>query len=170
MRRTPSTSACLSWRWTTLGCCCRCALLPVLPTLLHVVTPCLGHSRLVDLLSSLTTSPSSIVFALWNAPITPHLSFPHPVQPSPWAILLHNVKQTEKEANARHALWKSMFDFMEKSNAWTEDPILDEDGNVALSIEAIRAEVDEYAARAYKMVGFICLAYEALRLVRVWWG
>ena len=45
-----------------------------------------------------------------------------------------------------------MLDFMEKSSAWTEDPILSDDGSeVQLSIEAIRAEVEDYAARAYKM-------------------
>lgn len=40
---------------------------------------------------------------------------------------------------------------MEKSHAWTEDPILDETGAVQLNIEVIRSEVDEYATRAYKM-------------------
>ena len=59
--------------------------------------------------------------------------------------------QCEKEANARHQLWKGMLDFMEKSSAWTEDPILNDDGEVQLSIETIRSEVDDYAARAYKM-------------------
>ena len=45
-----------------------------------------------------------------------------------------------------------MLDFMEKSSVWTEDPILSDDGSeVQLSIEAIRAEVEDYAARAYKM-------------------
>ena len=33
----------------------------------------------------------------------------------------------------------------------TEDPILDEAGTTQLSIEAIRAEVEDYAQRAYKM-------------------
>lgn len=51
----------------------------------------------------------------------------------------------------RHGLWKGMFEFMEKSNAWTEDPILDEAGGVQLNIEVIRTEVEEYAMRAYKM-------------------
>ena len=59
--------------------------------------------------------------------------------------------QCEKEANARHQLWKSLLDFMEKSSAWTEDPILGDNGEVQLSIESIRSEVDDYAARAYKM-------------------
>ena len=49
--------------------------------------------------------------------------------------------QCEKEANARHQLWKSMLDFMEKSSAWTEDPILGDNGEVQLSIESIRSEV-----------------------------
>ena len=59
--------------------------------------------------------------------------------------------QCEKEANAKHLLWKSMLDFMEKSSAWTEDSILDADGVIQLSMEVIRAEVDEYATLAYKM-------------------
>lgn len=58
----------------------------------------------------------------------------------------------EKEANARYQLWKGLFDFMDKSNTWTEDPILDEESNeVKLSIEQIKAEVEDYASRAYKM-------------------
>ncbi|KAJ9534885.1 hypothetical protein QJQ45_029552, partial [Haematococcus lacustris] len=61
------------------------------------------------------------------------------------------VAQTEKEAAAKHHLWKSLYDFMEKSHNWTEDAILDEDGKVALSIEQIRAEVEEYSSRAYKL-------------------
>lgn len=53
-----------------------------------------------------------------------------------------------------------MADFMEKSHNWTEDSILDEDGATALSIEAIRAEVEEYATRAYKMVSWpLCLCF-----------
>eukprot|EP00798_Chlamydomonas_sp_ICE-L_P012761 gene12761-16012_t len=60
--------------------------------------------------------------------------------------------QCEKEANDRYNLWKSMFDFMDRSSAWTEDPILDPvTGEVSLHIEEIRTEVDDYAARAYKM-------------------
>ena len=59
--------------------------------------------------------------------------------------------QCEKEANAKQQLWKSMLEFNEKSAAWTEDPILNDAGEVQLKIESIRAEVDDYAARAYKM-------------------
>jgi dynein heavy chain len=44
-----------------------------------------------------------------------------------------------------------MLDFMEKSSSWTEDPILNENGEMQLNIESIRTEVDDYAARAYKM-------------------
>lgn len=40
---------------------------------------------------------------------------------------------------------------MDKSHNWTEDSILDEDGAANLGIEAIRLEVEEAAARAYKM-------------------
>lgn len=36
------------------------------------------------------------------------------------------VLQTEKETDARFQLWKSMTDFMDKSQEWTETPILDE--------------------------------------------
>lgn len=59
--------------------------------------------------------------------------------------------QCEKEATAKQQLWKSMLEFNEKSAAWTEDPILNEAGVVQLNIESIRSDVDEYAARAYKM-------------------
>ena len=38
-------------------------------------------------------------------------------------------------------LWKSLYDFMEKSHAWTEDPILDESSRGQMDIESIRAEV-----------------------------
>lgn len=61
------------------------------------------------------------------------------------------AQAAEKEANARYQLWKSLYDFMEKSHNWTEDPILDEAGEQTLKIEAIRSEVDEYGMRAYKM-------------------
>ncbi|KXZ55711.1 DHC8 protein [Gonium pectorale] len=62
-----------------------------------------------------------------------------------------DLTAVEKEANAKYQLWKSLYDFMEKSHNWTEDPILDEAGQSQMSIEAIRAEVEEYAQRAYKM-------------------
>ncbi|KAG2451278.1 hypothetical protein HYH02_003884 [Chlamydomonas schloesseri] len=62
-----------------------------------------------------------------------------------------DLTAVEKEANAKYQLWKSLFDFMEKSHNWTEDPILDEMGVQQMSIEAIRAEVEDYAQRAYKM-------------------
>ncbi|KAG1661620.1 hypothetical protein FOA52_002850, partial [Chlamydomonas sp. UWO 241] len=57
----------------------------------------------------------------------------------------------EKEVSTRYQLWKGMHEFMEKSNAWTEDPILDENGQVQLNMDEIRTEVDDYAMRAYKM-------------------
>eukprot|EP00967_Tisochrysis_lutea_P002525 scaffold3119_cov20-Tisochrysis_lutea.AAC.2 len=41
---------------------------------------------------------------------------------------------------------------MEKSQEWTESPILDEDNNVELSIDQVRSEVEDYALRAYTMV------------------
>lgn len=47
-------------------------------------------------------------------------------------------------------LWRSLRDFVAQSHAWTEDAILDDDGAVLLNIEAIRAEVDDYATKAYK--------------------
>ncbi|GLC47993.1 hypothetical protein PLESTB_000047400 [Pleodorina starrii] len=62
-----------------------------------------------------------------------------------------DLQAVEKEANAKYQLWKSLYDFMEKSHNWTEDPILDENGVSQMSIEEIRAEVEEYAQRAYKM-------------------
>eukprot|EP00201_Polytomella_parva_P020499 CAMPEP_0175042260 /NCGR_PEP_ID=MMETSP0052_2-20121109/2450_1 /TAXON_ID=51329 ORGANISM="Polytomella parva, Strain SAG 63-3" /NCGR_SAMPLE_ID=MMETSP0052_2 /ASSEMBLY_ACC=CAM_ASM_000194 /LENGTH=3805 /DNA_ID=CAMNT_0016305023 /DNA_START=33 /DNA_END=11446 /DNA_ORIENTATION=+ len=62
-----------------------------------------------------------------------------------------NLATAEKDAQAKYQLWKSLYDFMEKSHNWTEDPVLDDAGQVQLSIELIRSEVDEYAMRAYKM-------------------
>ncbi len=41
---------------------------------------------------------------------------------------------------------------MEKSHAWTEDPVLEEDGSMSLKIDVIRADVEDFATRAYKMV------------------
>lgn len=78
-----------------------------------------------------------------------HLPFPHSrCQVEEFGALA----LCEKEANARYQLWKGLFDFMDKSNTWTEDPILDEESNeVKLSIEQIKAEVEDYASRAYKM-------------------
>lgn len=61
------------------------------------------------------------------------------------------LQAAEKEANARYQLWKSLYDFIEKSHNWTEDPILDEVGEQTLKIESIRSEVDDYGMRAYKM-------------------
>jgi hypothetical protein len=39
------------------------------------------------------------------------------------------------QVGTRYSLWKGMHEFMEKSNAWTEDPILDEAGLVQLNME-----------------------------------
>jgi hypothetical protein len=47
-------------------------------------------------------------------------------------------------------LWRSVRDFLEQSRAWTEEPILDDDGYVLLNVEAVRQEVEDYAAKAYK--------------------
>lgn len=47
-------------------------------------------------------------------------------------------------------LWRSVRDFLEQSRAWTEEPILDDDGLVLLNVEAVRQEVEDYAAKAYK--------------------
>jgi hypothetical protein len=33
---------------------------------------------------------------------------------------------------------------------WTEEPILDDDGQVLLDVEAVQREVDDYAQKAYK--------------------
>jgi hypothetical protein len=41
-------------------------------------------------------------------------------------------------------------DFLEQSRAWTEEPILDDDGMVLLNVEAVRQEVEDYGAKAYK--------------------
>ncbi len=62
-----------------------------------------------------------------------------------------DMEAVQKEANAKYQLWKSLYDFMEKSHNWTEDPVLDEAGEQQMSIEAIRGEVEDYAQRAYKM-------------------
>ncbi|KAG2501733.1 hypothetical protein HYH03_000233 [Edaphochlamys debaryana] len=69
------------------------------------------------------------------------------MEPDPFT----DLAAVEKEANAKYQLWKSLYDFMEKSHNWTEDPILDEAGVQQMSIETIRSEVEEYAQRAYKM-------------------
>lgn len=47
-------------------------------------------------------------------------------------------------------LWRSVRDFMEQSRAWTEESILDDDGQVLLNVESVRQEVEDYAAKAYK--------------------
>ena len=80
-------------------------------------------------------------------------TLPHPLPPSQCQVEEFGaLALCEKEANARYQLWKGLFDFMDKSNTWTEDPILDEESNeVKLSIEQIKAEVEDYASRAYKM-------------------
>jgi len=59
--------------------------------------------------------------------------------------------QTEQETESRFQLWNSLNEFMEKSQEWTESPILDEDNNVELSIDQVRSEVEDYALRAYTM-------------------
>ncbi|KAF5838995.1 dynein heavy chain, N-terminal region 2-domain-containing protein [Dunaliella salina] len=59
--------------------------------------------------------------------------------------------QTEQETESRYQLWNSLNEFMEKSQEWTESPILDEDNNVELSIDRVRSEVEDYALRAYTM-------------------
>lgn len=81
------------------------------------------------------------------------IHLPHPLPPSRCQVEEFGaLALCEKEANARYQLWKGLFDFMDKSNTWTEDPILDEESNeVKLSIEQIKAEVEDYASRAYKM-------------------
>ncbi|KAI8468855.1 MAG: dynein heavy chain, N-terminal region 2-domain-containing protein [Monoraphidium minutum] len=56
----------------------------------------------------------------------------------------------EKELNARYQLWLSLRDFAASSAGWTEEAVLDDDGALLLEIEAIRAEVEEYASKAYK--------------------
>jgi hypothetical protein len=48
-------------------------------------------------------------------------------------------------------LWKSLLDFLDKSNAWTDGAVLDDNNGTRLSIEAIKQEVDDYTTRAYKM-------------------
>jgi hypothetical protein len=50
----------------------------------------------------------------------------------------------------RLQLWRSVRDFLEQSHAWTEEPILDDDGQVLLDVEAVRHEVEDYAAKAFK--------------------
>lgn len=47
-------------------------------------------------------------------------------------------------------LWRSVRDFLEQSHMWTEEPILDDDSRVLLDVEAVQAEVDDYAQKAYK--------------------
>eukprot|EP00882_Tetradesmus_deserticola_P029870 GHRQ01033497.1.p1 GENE.GHRQ01033497.1~~GHRQ01033497.1.p1 ORF type:complete len:381 (+),score=198.64 GHRQ01033497.1:102-1244(+) len=63
---------------------------------------------------------------------------------------LSTLMMAEKEANGRYQLWRSVRDFLEQSRAWTEEPILDDDGLVLLNVEAVRQEVEDYAAKAYK--------------------
>jgi 2-iminoacetate synthase ThiH len=41
-------------------------------------------------------------------------------------------------------------DFLEQSHMWTEEPILEDDSRVLLDVEAVQAEVDDYAQKAYK--------------------
>lgn len=47
-------------------------------------------------------------------------------------------------------LWRSVRDFLEQSHMWTEEPILDDDSQVLLDVEAVQREVDDYAQKAYK--------------------
>lgn len=47
-------------------------------------------------------------------------------------------------------LWRSVRDFLEQSHMWTEEAILDDDGQVLLDVEAVQQEVDDYAQKAYK--------------------
>ncbi|KAF6263196.1 dynein heavy chain 8 [Scenedesmus sp. NREL 46B-D3] len=63
---------------------------------------------------------------------------------------LSTLMMAEKEANGRYQLWRSVRDFLEQSRAWTEEPILDDDGLVLLNVEAVRQEVEDYAAKAYQ--------------------
>eukprot|EP00879_Flechtneria_rotunda_P022627 GHRR01023894.1.p1 GENE.GHRR01023894.1~~GHRR01023894.1.p1 ORF type:complete len:968 (+),score=348.72 GHRR01023894.1:492-3395(+) len=63
---------------------------------------------------------------------------------------LSTLMLAEKVANSRYQLWRSVRDFLEQSHAWTEEPILDDDGAVLLNVEMVRQEVEDYAAKAYK--------------------
>lgn len=54
-------------------------------------------------------------------------------------LLIHNPQ-----------LWRSVRDFLEQSRAWTEEPILDDDGQVLLNVEAVHSEVEDYTSKAYK--------------------
>jgi hypothetical protein len=76
----------------------------------------------------------------------------------------------EKELTSRHGLWKALLDFLDKSHAWTEDPVLDEGSSEpALAIEAIRADMEDFSSRAYKMVsGAGCLL--PVQLLLSWQG
>lgn len=68
-----------------------------------------------------------------------------------------------------------MRDFLEQSRAWTEEPVLDDDGQVLLNVESVRQEVEDYATKAYKaakankdvsniQAGTHCLAAKTLGL------
>jgi dynein heavy chain len=39
---------------------------------------------------------------------------------------------------------------MEQAHGWTEEPVLDDDGRVALDVECVQREVDDYAQKAYR--------------------
>ncbi|CAD7701708.1 unnamed protein product [Ostreobium quekettii] len=62
-----------------------------------------------------------------------------------------SLSMTEKEVQSRYDVWLSLRDFIEKSTDWTDGPLLTEDGATRLEFEVVGREVDEYAAKAYKM-------------------
>jgi hypothetical protein len=47
-------------------------------------------------------------------------------------------------------LWLSLRDFTAASVSWTEEAVLDDDGGLLLAADAIRAEVEDYGARAHR--------------------
>ena len=72
-------------------------------------------------------------------------------------------------------LWRSVRDFLEQSHMWTEEAILDDDGQVLLDVEAVQREVDDYAQKAYKAakankdVSGYCPLGPSLRLCSLIW-
>lgn len=62
-----------------------------------------------------------------------------------------NLAMVENEAKGRYEIWKSLHEFNTKTVDWTAGPILTSEGNVRLSFETVKREVDEYGAKAYKL-------------------
>ncbi|KAK9828903.1 hypothetical protein WJX72_002692 [[Myrmecia] bisecta] len=63
-----------------------------------------------------------------------------------------NLAAVEKEADGRFTVWKTLLDLQEKVIDWTTGTLLSmEDNTVRLNIETIRAEVEDFGGKAYRM-------------------